>query len=84
MLLNHVRGPKFFNDIKTYNGTEYPTFKEAALVTGLLHNNAEYDAFMQEAILSARAIQIKRFVVALILLVILQCTMPPIRPVEVS
>jgi hypothetical protein len=41
MLLNHVRGLKYFNDLKTHNVTEYPTFKEVALAKGLLHNDAE-------------------------------------------
>jgi ATP-dependent DNA helicase PIF1 len=49
MLLNHVRGTKSFNDLNTHNGTEYPTSKEAALSKGLLHNDAEYEACMQEA-----------------------------------
>jgi hypothetical protein len=44
MLLNHVRGLKSFNNLKTHNGTEHPTFKEAALAKGVLHNYAEYEA----------------------------------------
>ena len=66
MLLNHVRGPTSFNDLKTHNGTEYPTFKEAALAKGLLHNDAEYEACMQEATLSAMPNQIRRLFVTLL------------------
>ena len=62
----HVRGPKSFNDFKIHNGTEYPTFKEAVLVNGLLHNYAEYDACMQQAILSAMPNQIRRLFVTLL------------------
>jgi hypothetical protein len=59
MLLNHVRGPKSFNDLKMHNGTEYPTFKESALARGLQHNDAENDARIQEATLSAMPNQIR-------------------------
>jgi hypothetical protein len=66
MLLNDVRGPKSFNDLNMHNGTEYPTFKEAALAKGLLHNDTEYEACMQEAALSAMPSQIRRLFVTLL------------------
>jgi hypothetical protein len=49
-----------------HNGTEYPTFKEAALAQGLLHNDTEYEACMQEAALSAMPNQIRRLFVRLL------------------
>ena len=41
LLLQHVRGPTCFEDIRTVNGKEYKTFADAARARGLAENDSE-------------------------------------------
>ncbi|XP_074284293.1 uncharacterized protein LOC141608844 [Silene latifolia] len=48
-MLNHVRGPKCFDDIRTVNDFAHLTFREACYALGLIGNDREYIAAIKEA-----------------------------------
>ena len=48
-LLTVVRGSTSFKDLKSFQGVEYPTFKEACLACGLLEDDQEWRLCLQEA-----------------------------------
>ncbi len=48
-LLNVVKGAQSFEQLKTVNGTLYPTFKTAAYALGLFENDDECQQSLQEA-----------------------------------
>ena len=49
LLLNHVRGPTSFEDLKNIGGVVASTFREAALLSGLLETNNSLDKCLEEA-----------------------------------
>ncbi|KAM0067595.1 putative DNA helicase [Helianthus debilis subsp. tardiflorus] len=49
ILLNKVKGPKCFEDIRTANGQTLPTFKDACYALGLLDDDMEYIEAIKEA-----------------------------------
>ncbi|XP_035832001.1 uncharacterized protein LOC110870495 [Helianthus annuus] len=49
ILLNKVKGPKSFEDIRTVNGNLYPTFRDACYALGLLDDDNEYIEAIKEA-----------------------------------
>ncbi|KAG6646090.1 hypothetical protein CIPAW_08G169300 [Carya illinoinensis] len=49
ILLNHIRGPLSFDDLKTVNGVLAPTFREAATMHGLLQRDNSIEECLQEA-----------------------------------
>jgi len=48
-LLMVVTGARFFDELKSFEGTQYPTFKAAYLACGLLEDDQEYTLCLQEA-----------------------------------
>ncbi|KAG1176165.1 hypothetical protein G6F70_002977 [Rhizopus microsporus] len=53
LLLTSVRDPKSFEDIRTVNGIQYPTFRVACLVLHLVQDDREWDRCFAEARLFA-------------------------------
>ena len=49
MLLQHVRGPQSFEDIRTVEGIVHETFKATAITLHLLDDDTEWIHLMQEA-----------------------------------
>lgn len=49
VLLNVVKGPRSFEEIRTVNGVVYPSFKEACYSLGLLDDDKEYIEAIKEA-----------------------------------
>ncbi|KAG6657396.1 hypothetical protein CIPAW_04G088100 [Carya illinoinensis] len=49
ILLNHVRGPLSFDDLRTVDGVVAPTFREAATMHGLLQRDSSLEDCLQEA-----------------------------------
>ncbi|XP_073142210.1 uncharacterized protein [Henckelia pumila] len=62
ILLNHVRGPRNFEELKTVNGVTYPTFKEAAEYRGLLEHDDYVRHCMHEACSIKNAILTKKVI----------------------
>ncbi|XP_031091108.1 uncharacterized protein LOC115996106 [Ipomoea triloba] len=66
-LLNIVRGPQSFQDIKTYNGKEYNTFKDACYAHGLLDDDLEYIDAIKEASQWSTAHSLRKLFVTLLM-----------------
>ncbi|XP_062101033.1 uncharacterized protein LOC133806955 [Humulus lupulus] len=49
LLLNHVRGPLSFEDLRTVEGILAPTFHEAATMQGLLQRDSSLEGCLLEA-----------------------------------
>ena len=66
LLLMIVKGARGYNDLKTYNGITYGTFKEACAARGLLQDDNEWYAAFNEAINWATAPQLRNLFVTLL------------------
>ena len=49
ILLNKVKGPRSFEEIRTVNGEEYLSFRDACYALGLLDDDKEYIDAIKEA-----------------------------------
>ena len=57
-LLNKVKGPTSYEDLRTLDGVVHPTFKAAAIAHGLLQDDDEWDRCLQNSILNCMPGQI--------------------------
>ncbi|KAB2616072.1 hypothetical protein D8674_022660 [Pyrus ussuriensis x Pyrus communis] len=69
ILLNHVRGPTSFTNLRTVNGVLHPTFKQAAEQRGLL----ERDDSIRQCLLEASAIQMPSALRRLFVTILVYC-----------
>ncbi|XP_020272658.1 uncharacterized protein LOC109847832 [Asparagus officinalis] len=67
LLLNVVKGPTSFDDIKTKDGIVYPTFKEACQAWRLLNNDQEWQYVLDEASYVASGKQFRQLFAKLLL-----------------
>ncbi|XP_044591486.1 uncharacterized protein LOC123269716 [Cotesia glomerata] len=49
LLLHEIRGPTSFNDLKTVEGVEHPTFQATCRALGLLEDDINWDRTLEEA-----------------------------------
>ncbi|CAN6545975.1 unnamed protein product [Malus baccata var. baccata] len=69
ILLNHVRGPTSFTNLRTVNGVLHPTFKQAAEQRGLL----ERDDSIRQCLLEASTIQMSSALRRLFVTILVYC-----------
>ncbi|XP_071695348.1 uncharacterized protein [Rutidosis leptorrhynchoides] len=68
MLLNIVKGPRSFGEIRTVDGFLHPTFKDACFAYGLVNDDREWSHAILEATLWASGVQLRELFVTLPLL----------------
>ncbi|XP_035834163.1 uncharacterized protein LOC118482677 [Helianthus annuus] len=67
ILLNKVKGPTSFDDIKTVNGQVYNSFRDACYALGLLDDDSEYIEAIKEANISGSAGYIRNLFATMLL-----------------
>ena len=67
MLLNIVKGPRNFKELKTINDVTYPTYKEACYALGLLDDDKEWHDSLIEASNWASGQQLRQLFVTMLL-----------------
>lgn len=67
LLLTIVRGPTSFADLRTFNGTVYPTFQAAAAARGLLQDDGDWTACFREAVVFQTGFALRLFFAAALL-----------------
>lgn len=67
MLLNKVKGPTSFEDIRTVNGVVYPTFKDACYELGMLDDDKEYIDAIRDASSWSSGVYLRSLFVMLLL-----------------
>ncbi|XP_076032449.1 uncharacterized protein LOC143020171 [Oratosquilla oratoria] len=50
LMLSHVRGPKSFSDIRTVEGVEYATYREAVKAMGLMKDKDHWEKTLMEIV----------------------------------
>ncbi|KAL4619659.1 hypothetical protein ACB092_06G096000 [Castanea dentata] len=67
MLLNIVKGPRNFEELRTINNVTYPTYKEACYALGLLDDDKEWHDSLIEASSWASGQQLRQLFVTMLL-----------------
>lgn len=67
MLLNIVKGPRSFDEIKTVNGITHPTYKAACYALGLLERDKEWHEAINQATQWATGVQIQKLFVVILM-----------------
>ncbi|XP_071715040.1 uncharacterized protein [Rutidosis leptorrhynchoides] len=67
MLLNIVKGPRSFEELRTVDGTVHPTFKDACFAYGLLYDDREWTEAISKAKLWASGAQLRDLFVTMLL-----------------
>ncbi|OMO96975.1 DNA helicase PIF1, ATP-dependent [Corchorus olitorius] len=67
MLLDYVKGPQSYDDIKTVNGVLHPTFRSACKALGLLGDDNGWHEVLNEASTWATAFELRQLFVMLLL-----------------
>jgi hypothetical protein len=67
MLLMIVKGATNYEDLKTYNGVAYNTFKEACAARGLLNDDNECYKIFDEATILASSLQLRYLFITILL-----------------
>ncbi|XP_071698894.1 uncharacterized protein [Rutidosis leptorrhynchoides] len=67
MLLNIVKGPRSFDEIRTVDGILHPTFKYACFAYGLVNNDKEWTQAITEATVWASGGQLRELFVTILL-----------------
>ena len=67
LMLSHVPGATCYKDLRTVDDVVYPTFREAAVVRGLLTGDLEWDRSMREASGWAVPSQLRNLFVSILL-----------------
>ncbi|KAG5549105.1 hypothetical protein RHGRI_014469 [Rhododendron griersonianum] len=76
LLLTVMKGPKSFEDLRTFNDVLHDTFKSACVARGLLEDDEEWVQCLQEAAIMKTGNQLRR----LFSIILTQCS--PIQPYE--
>uniref|UniRef100_A0A0A9DV49 ATP-dependent DNA helicase n=1 Tax=Arundo donax TaxID=35708 RepID=A0A0A9DV49_ARUDO len=67
MFLIHVKGAQSYEELRTYNGILYPTFKQACKTRGLLGDDQEWYSAFDEAAAWATSAQLRQLFVTMLL-----------------
>jgi hypothetical protein len=67
LLLSVVRGPISFEDLRSYHGHEYATFRDACIARGLLDDDGEWHTCLADAVDMQTGYQLRRLFATLLL-----------------
>ena len=74
LLLTVVKGPTSWENLRTYDDVEYPTFKAACVARGLLEDDSEWKLCLEEASVMRTGYQLRR----LFSIILMECS--PVDP----